>query len=227
MKFAKILAAGLMATSLAFAAEGEANEGAAKKASNIGVGVRAAFNYNSMYGLSDDWNVYADDADAPAGIGFEAGLAAKFQVLPFMQFTPEVLFNYAALSQDDGDITRDFKQMGIEIPLLLRVNPLMGLFLTVGPTLEFNVSDEEKVDFGTMTIKGVGNVTHDWDEGFERNSFQFGLTLGAGYYFMDQFYADFRLNMGFTEVYKGESILVDLSGGKQMTYKIGLGYWFM
>ncbi len=223
MNITKTLAAGLMAASLAFAAEGDAP---AKKGMDMSVGARLAFNYNMMYGLADDWNIYADDADAPSGIGFEGGLAIKMQVLPFMQFTPEILFNYASLNQDDGDITRDFTQMGIEIPLLIRVNPVAGAFLTVGPTLEFNVSDEEKIDFGVMK-NGAGSFTHKFAEGFDRKSFQFGLTLGVGYYFIDQLYADFRMNMGFTEVYEGESPLVSLSDGKQMTFKFGVGYWFM
>ena len=221
MNIAKTLAAGLLAGSIAFAAEGDT----AKK-NNVSVGVRAAFNYNMMYGLDDDWNVYADDADAPSGIGFEGGIALKLQVLPFMQFTPEILFNYGSLSQDDGDIERDFTQMGIEIPLLLRVNPVAGVFLTVGPTFEFSVSDKEEIDFGTMT-NGAGSFTHKFDEGFDRKAFQFGLTLGAGYNITDHFYADFRMNLGLTDVYEGESALVSLDGGKQMTIKFGLGYWFI
>lgn len=231
MKLSKIFAAGLLAASVSFAQEGEqANNNASKSFNDnqFGVGARAAFNYNKMYGLADDWNVYADNEDAPAGIGFEAGLAARLQIFPFMQFTPEVLFCYGKLTQDDGDMEREFKQMSIEFPLLFRINPIDKFYLTVGPNLELNISDEIHINSGEMTLAGTDETFyHEFPEDYDRNGFLMGVTFGAGYYVYKGLSIDFRMNMGLTDVYDGESLLIDLSGGKQMTFKFGLGYWFM
>ncbi|MBR6316926.1 MAG: PorT family protein [Fibrobacter sp.] len=229
MKFlSKAIATTLLAASCLFAQQDEATQQAKPAQKDFGVGIRGAFNYNMMYGLDNDWNVYSDndDDDTPSGIGFEVGLAVRLQLLPFMQFTPEVLFNYAGLSQDDGTMERTFKQMGVEFPLLLRVTPIDKLYLAVGPNIELNVSDEVKLESGTMENE-AGTFHHDFPEAFERKSVQFGLTFGAGYNIIDRLSADFRMNMGMTEVYKGESLLISLKGGKLMTFKFGLGFWFM
>lgn len=242
MKISKILAAGLFATAIATAQEANTQKPGA------GVGIRAAFNYNMMYGLSDEWNVYAEeDDDTPAGIGFEGGLVARLQLLPFLQFTPEVLFNYTNLKQDDGDTDREFKQMGIEIPVLLRVTPIDKIYLAIGPTFEFNISDEEHLNSGDMEVLGE-KYHHEYPEGYDRNTLQFGLTMGFGYYIVNRVSVDVRLNLGLSEVYEGKllydkdgnpkmdpltgeqakgSQLIDLSDGKQMTIKFGLGFWII
>ncbi|MCQ2054802.1 MAG: PorT family protein [Fibrobacter sp.] len=238
MKISKVLAAGLFATTLSMgapmdnASDSQADYNATEQVKaqkpglNPGVGIRIAFDYNTMIGLSDEWNNYADNADAPAGIGFEGGLAFRLQLLPFMQFTPEVLFSYTNLKQDDGDCEREFKQTSLQVPVLLRVNPIKGFFLTVGPSFEFNLSDDEHINSGEMKAAG-DSYYHEFPEGYEKNSVLFGLTLGAGYNIMDWFYADFRVNLGMSEAYKGESLLISLDDGKLMSFKFGIGFWFM
>ncbi|MCR5377627.1 MAG: PorT family protein [Fibrobacter sp.] len=243
MKISNLFAAGLLATSIATAAEGEDQTSTPAKKSEpsfFSVGVRAAYNYNTMFGLSDEWNIYADDAEEPSGNGFEGGLAIRLQLLPFMQFTPEVLFNYTKLTQDDGDTDREFEQMGVEIPVLLRVTPIEWVYLVVGPTIEFNVSDEEHLNSGEMDAAG-DKYYHEFPEGYDRKAVQFGLTLGiGGYAIPNRLSFDIRLNLGmFNDVYEGRTLkdssgkeykgskLIDLSGGKQMAFKFGLGFWFM
>ena len=220
----KFLAASLLAATCAFAQEQQAEP--AKK-SDFGVGVRGAFNYTTMYGLDNDWNVYGESDDTPPnGLGFEAGLAVRLQLLPFMQFTPEVLFNYAKLTQDDGKMERKFKQMGIEFPLLLRITPIDKLYLAAGATVELNISDEAKLESGVME-NAAGKFEHDFPEDYDRKTVQLAFTFGVGYNIVAGLTADFRMNMGLNDVYEGESLLIDLKGGKQMTFKFGLGYWFM
>lgn len=196
----------------------------------FGVGIRGAFNYNMMYGLGEEWYVYNDSEEdiAPSGIGFEAGLAIRLQLLPFMQFTPEVLFEYAELSQEDGSMERTFKQMSVEIPLLLRVTPIDKLYFVAGPNLEISVSDEAELESGVMK-NAAGEFHHQFPEEIERKGFQFGITVGAGYYIFEGFSVDFRYNWGMSDVYEGYIIdkANELSSGKQMTFKFGLGFWFM
>jgi hypothetical protein len=143
-----------------------------------------------------------------------------------MQFTPEVLFNYAKLTQDDGKMERKFKQMGIEFPLLLRITPIDKLYLAAGATVELNISDEAKLESGVME-NAAGKFEHDFPEDYDRKTVQLAFTFGVGYNIVAGLTADFRMNMGLNDVYEGESLLIDLKGGKQMTFKFGIGYWFM
>jgi len=229
MHLSKAFSAALLAASVAMAQQPEMEQQPQKQAmNNFGVGIHAAFNYNTMFGLDDDWNIYSDsdDDDVPSGIGVEGGLSIRLQLLPFMQFTPEVLFNYAKLVQDDGKMDRKFTQMGIEFPLLLRITPIDKLYLAAGPNFELNVKDEAKLKSGEMKA-GTETFHHDFPEDYDRKSLQFGLTFGVGYYVIDKLSLDIRMNMGMNDVYEGESLLIDLKGGKQMTFKFGAGYWFM
>ena len=63
--------------------------------------------------------------------------------------------------------------------------------------------------------------------GLPRKTVQLAFTFGVGYNIVAGLTADFRMNMGLNDVYEGESLLIDLKGGKQMTFKFGIGYWFM
>jgi hypothetical protein len=198
--------------------------------SEFGVGIRGAFNYNMMYGLGEEWYIYNDSENdiAPSGIGFEVGLGIRLQLLPFMQFTPEVLFEYAKLSQEDGSMERTFKQMSVEFPLLLRVTPIEKVYFVVGPSIELNVSDETKLESGVME-NAAGKFEHDFPEEMNRKSVQFGITVGGGYYIVGGLSVDFRFNWGMTDVYEGYILSeeTELTSGKLNTFKFGIGYWFM
>lgn len=239
-KFTTILIASLLATSLSFAQQADTTiqddssiqSQSPKKSSlgDFGIGIRAAFNYNSIYGLNDDWNVYADESDPPSGIGFEAGLAGRMQIFPFLQFTPEFLISYSKLEQDDGDKgDREFSYYSFEIPVLFRVTPIPLLYLTAGPQLEFTLSDKASYNSGKMTPGdgSAGSFYHKFPEEFNRKSFLCGLTFGAGVSIIERINIDARMHLGFTEAYKGDSKLISLKKGKIMGFRAGLGFWFI
>ena len=61
MHLSKAFSAALLAASVAMAQQPEMDQQPQKKAmNNFGVGIHAAFNYNTMFGLDDDWNIYSD-----------------------------------------------------------------------------------------------------------------------------------------------------------------------
>jgi len=231
MKFlSKAIATTLLAASCLFAQQDEATQQAKPAQKDFGVGIRGAFNYNMMYGLGEEWYIYNDSENdiAPSGIGFEVGLGVRLQLLPFMQFTPEVLFEYAKLSQEDGKMERTFKQMSVEFPLLLRVTPIDKVYFVVGPNIELNVSDETELESGVMENE-AGKFEHTFPEKMDRKGVQFGITVGGGYYIVGGLSVDFRFNWGMTDVYEGYILNEDteLTSGKLMTFKFGIGYWFM
>ena len=194
----------------------------------IGVGVHAAFDYSFLYGLAEDWNM-GDDEDAPSGIGFEVGVQARFDIMHVLQFTPELNFRYTKLNQEDESCERNFRQMDLEVPLLVRGNVMNRFYIMAGPQLGISLSDKVSLDGDDANIGGgLGKISYSIEEDIEQKTFGFGVALGIGWYVYDKINIDFRMYLGLADMYDdGESILVDLDGAKQMTFKFGIGYWFI
>lgn len=98
---------------------------------NFGFGIHGAFDYSNLYGLAQDWDL-GEDEDAPAGIGFEVGIAFRIPMLPIIQFTPEIAYRMSKLKQEDEAYNRNFRQQDLIMPLYVRVMPLDWLYLGAG-----------------------------------------------------------------------------------------------
>ena len=240
MNISKIIAAGALATSLAVAQE-DANvadntASAPQKASTLnskmGVGAHIDFNYSFLNGLAQDWNM-GDETDAPAGFGFDAGIRGRIPMVDYLQFVPELNFHYAQLVQEDETAERKFTQIDLEIPLMMRATVLDMVYITAGVQITLNLSsdvkfEEEDVDIGG----GLGTMDMSFEEDIEQKGFGFGIVFGAGFFIMERLSIDAALVLGLTDVYENkeddeDAIFIKMDGGKQMTFKAGLGFWFM
>ncbi len=197
-----------------------------------GFGIHGDFNYSALTGLAQDWNM-GDETDAPAGIGFDVGLRGRLPLVDYLQFVPEINFHYALLIQEDETAERKFTQMDLEIPLMMRATVLDMLYITAGVQLTLNLSSDVKLDEADVEIGGgLGTINFSYEEEIEQKGFGFGIVFGAGFFIMERLSIDAALVLGLTDVYENKEedesrILVKMDGGKQMTFKAGLGIWFM
>jgi hypothetical protein len=197
--------------------------------SKMGVGAHIDFNYSFLNGLAQDWNM-GDETASPAGFGFDAGIRGRIPMVDYLQFVPELNFHFAALTQSDEAAERVFKQMDLEIPLTMRATVLDMLYIAAGVQLTLNLSskvtfEEEDIDMGG----GLGTTSMEFNEKIEQAGFTFGLLFGAGFFIMERLSIDAAFMLGLSDMYPDcESDLIEsMDGGKQMTFKVGVGYWFM
>lgn len=209
-----------------FALAQEASETNSKKDTPaIGLGARLAFGYGIIWGLEEDWSGGETD-EKPGGIDLEIGVMGRYEITPLIHFTPELLFRYASYSQDDDLGEREFDQMNIEIPLLVRANATPKFYAYIGPQLGLNINSDVSLN-AKVVDKVSGEITnHSIPDKVEQAVFGFSIVAGAGYYVMDKLGVDLRIGFGLTELYpdsKGK--FVDLNGAKDLSFKLGVNYW--
>lgn len=193
-----------------------------------GVGIHGNFNYSFLYGLSQDWNM-GDEEDAPAGIGFDFGFRGRIPMVNFLQFVPEINFHYAELSQQDETAERTFTQMDLEIPLTIRGVLMDCFYIAAGAQFTLNLSSDVKLEEADVDIGGgLGTLSMSFDEDIKQAGFGFGLVIGVGGIIMERLSIDASIVLGITSIYPDcDSELIDISDAKQMTFKVGAGFWFL
>ena len=219
-----VIACALMAATFTFAQD----EARSEKAPSFGFGARAAFDYALMYGFSDDdENVDAD----PKGIGFEAGIMLRAQMIPNLNFAPEINFSYVSTSHQYLEKDRTYMSMDLEIPLLIRGTVAERFYVTAGPQLNLNLSSDYDYDSEAEYI----------EEKVEPTTFTFGLAAGAGFNIVEGLFVDLRYYMGLMDLYPDVKSAEDtdnatevemysnisMKGAKMMKFKVGLSYWFL
>lgn len=181
-------------------------------ASAIEFGPHVGGNMTTMYG---------DDAEhATAGVGFNAGLAAKlaFKDSP-ISITPEVLID---MRNSGSDVDDDYSltEWALDIPVMIRCE-LLGLFyIEAGPSFNFNLSSSSE----TKVLKNT--VTTDYDSDV-LNTFEFGLNFGIGTNIISMLDIDFRVNMALTDFWAeqkvaGKTIQNDASS---LQFALGVSVW--
>ena len=230
MNIPKILAAGALASTFAFA-----QEGAAPKAdlnSKPGLGIHGDFNYSYLIGLPQDWYL-GDDADAPSGIGFDVGFRGRIPMASILQFAPEINFHYAQLAMDEEGCDHKFKQMDLEAPLMMRALVKDRFYVAAGVQLSLSLSNEVSLEQEDIKLgAGLGTTDFKYKENVEQAGFGFGLAFGVGGFVMERLSIDAGFVLGLTDTYPDvdpeENDLIDsMDGGKQMTFKVGAGFWFL
>lgn len=174
------------------------------------VGGHLALNFGTTIG--------EDNEDVPWGLGVNAGVAAKFTLIPMLDLAPEIDFEMRRASDDDATWTT----MAINIPVLLRVNVMPQLFLEVGPTVAFLLSSEMETE--VTELGGVATVSVDLgsDEIDVLETFELGLAAGAGFTVMPKLDLNFRVAMGLTSL-----VSDDFGEAKNLQLQLGGTYWFL
>lgn len=217
-KLSLIVAAVMLATGLSFA--------------QVHVGGRVAGTMSTFKGDDSD--------DAPWGVGFNAGVAAKYNVNEMIAVVPEVGIDFRRIADDEA--TASF--WVLNIPVLARISPVANLYVEAGPTIGFILSNDveydepsfDDADFGGYNLSDYGIDLDDMLDdagssgaGEDANTFEFGLAFGLGYSVLPNLDVNFRFAIGLTNLYedvKTEDYTFE-SDLQNMQVSIGATYWFM
>lgn len=192
----------------------------------IGIGARLAAGYSMIWGLGDDWEEDEDDDKKPGGLDLEGGVMGRIVLTPIIHFTPELLFHYGKLKHDNNYGKQEFSFMNVEIPLLIRANATTKFYAYAGAQPGFNIQNDASLKASVNKHIENGPNKQKFGKNVDQAAFGFGVVAGAGFYVVDKLSLDLRVYMGLTELYPdSESILVDLSGAKLLSFKFGANYW--
>lgn len=180
-------------------------------------GIKAGMNVSS---LSDD----ATLSDQGSKIGFNAGLFMNAPLAENFSIQPELLYSQMGEKYDQkiGSTTyaRSRHLDYITIPVMFQYKATPAFYLEAGPELGFLVSAKNKFtnESTNNTISESSNYKDDL------NGFNFGLGLGAGYYFTPNVGVTARYVAGLTDILKDRPSGSD--GVKNNVFQVGLAYKF-
>ena len=225
--FKKIILAALMVTSAAFA--------------QIGVGVRAASNVGTLYGddvKNTSWNV-----------GFNAGVAVKFDVLPIISIISglevdlrRIPEKYKTVDEYEGkdfgaedvgvfsidwDREEDLTMWYLDIPVFARFNFVPMFHFDFGAYFAFNLYSSIHYKYTASYEGRSAPESGDVDITEVVKTFDAGLLAGAGVSILPgTLDIDFRLALGFVGVdladENSEAVWVN-----HLRMQLGATFWFL
>jgi len=160
------------------------------------------------FGLKAGLNISTvSNMDANSKAGFYGGAFANIPVAQDFSVQPEVLYSGmgAKSKYNSSDkLNLDY----IAVPVMFQYNALPNLYLEAGPQFGFLIS-----------AKGRNNI----DVKDNLKTFDFGLGLGAGYYFTQNIGVNVRYVAGLTDIAKNR---IGGDSSKNGVFQVGLAYKF-
>ncbi|MGU3375162.1 porin family protein [Chryseobacterium sp. M5A1_1a] len=204
-----ILGLAVTAGTLAFAQQ--------KTSSNpVTFGVKGGMNVSS---LSKDSGL----DDQKSKIGFNAGVFANIPVAASFSIQPEVLYSQYGNKSDFTALGTKYsastKLDYIAVPVMFQYNALPNLYLEAGPEFGFMVSAKNKLK---NESNGDSSTSDNYKDNF--NTFNFGIGLGAGYYFTPNLGITARYVAGLTDIAKNRPNGSDAV--RNNVFQVGLAYKF-
>lgn len=187
----------LVAGTFSFAQKTSSNTASS---SPVRFGIKAGLNVSSF-----------TDSDSKSKAGFYGGVFANIPVAQDFSVQPEVMYSgMGAKYSANTDLKANLDY--ISVPVMFQYNALPNLYLEAGPQFSFLMSAKAKYNSNSTDIK----------DGLK--TFDFGLGLGAGYYFTPNIGVNLRYVAGLTDINK------DRPGGTDSTkngvFQVGLSYKF-
>ena len=177
-------------------------------------GVKGGMNVSS---LSDD----ATLSDQESKIGFNAGVFMNAPIAENFSIQPEVLYNNLGAKLTEDSETSTLNLDYVTVPVMFQYNATPNFYLEAGPEFGFLVNSKVKSD--NEFTEAIGNEIYKKDN---MNSFNFGLGLGAGYYFTPNIGITARYVAGFTDVTKENSDVTTNAKNRNNTFQAGLAFKF-
>jgi len=218
-----ILGIAVLSTTLAFA---QTTPSSSSSMSSVRFGVKAGMNVSS---LSKD----AGLEDQKSKIGFNAGVFANIPVAESFSIQPELLYNQLGSKVENsytiaGITTRESYSTNfdyITVPVMFQYNFVPNFYLEAGPEFGLMVGAKNK---GDRTTTGGGTTTMvSYTDDIDKdnlNTFNFGVGIGAGYYFTDNLGVTARYVAGVTDVAKDRPSGSDAI--RNNNFQVGLAYKF-
>ncbi|WP_160137738.1 porin family protein [Chryseobacterium sp. c4a] len=203
-----ILGLAVTASTLAFAQT--------TSSSPVAFGVKGGMNVSSL-----SKNNGLDDQKSK--IGFNAGVFANIPVATSLSIQPEVLYSQYGNKSDytlaGTKYSASTKLDYITVPVMFQYNALPNLYLEAGPEFGFMVSAKNKFK---NESSGQSSTTDNFKDNL--NTFNFGIGLGAGYYFTPNLGITARYVAGLTDIAKDRPSGSDAV--RNNVFQVGLAYKF-
>lgn len=204
-----ILGLAVTASSLAFAQQTPSSS-----SNPVTFGVKGGMNVSS---LSKDEGL----DDQKSKIGFNAGVFANIPIAESFSVQPEVLYSQYGSKADQTIFGTKYsastKLDYIAVPVMFQYNLIPNLYVEAGPEFGFLVSAKNK-----LKNENNGNSTTSDNYKDRLQTFNFGVGLGAGYYFTPNLGITARYVAGVTDIFKensGDAV-------RNNTFQVGLAYKF-
>ena len=191
----------------------------------LGLGlVAGTFAFAQSFGIKGGMNVssLSNDGgldDSKSKIGFNAGVFMNAPIAESFSIQPEVLYSQYGSKVESTVLGNKFSSARkldyITVPVMFQYNATPAFYLEAGPEFGFLASAKQKA-----TGNNNSSITELNKDNF--NTFNFGVGLGAGYYFTPNVGLTARYVAGFTDTYKdnnGDAI-------KNNVFQVGLAYKF-
>lgn len=160
----------------------------------IGVGLKGGLNFAKL-----------DASGASSKTGFHLGAFAKLMITDKIGIQPEAFYSIQGSNLDAGTISQELNINYLQVPVLLRFNPISILNIHAGP--QFGILLKAESDSGGVTT----NIKDDL-----KNS-DFAIAVGAG--------LDLPMGLSLALRYvKGVSEVADDSSDKNNMFQISVGY---
>ncbi|WP_144283721.1 porin family protein [Chryseobacterium echinoideorum] len=164
----------------------------------------------TRFGLKAGLNLSSINIDGFKGkAGIYGGIFANIPLGTSVSVQPEVLYNNAGAKVEDmSDVKLNLDY--ISVPVMIQYNIMPELYLEAGPQFGVAINKEVKTDAGSADVKDLFR------------NFDFGVGLGAGYYFTN--------NIGITARYVAG--LIDISHNnpnefiRSQVFQVGLACKF-
>ncbi|PRB03610.1 opacity protein [Chryseobacterium sp. MYb7] len=179
-------------------------------------GVKGGMNVSS---LSKDSGL----DDQKSKIGFNAGVFANIPLAASFSVQPEVQYsqygNKSNYTIGNTKFSASTKLDYITVPVMFQYNLIPNLYVEAGPEFGFMVSAKNKFKNEST---GQSNTTDNYKDNL--NTFNFGIGLGAGYYFTPNLGLTARYVAGLTDVAKNRPSGSDAT--RNNLFQVGLAYKF-
>jgi len=162
------------------------------------------------FGLKAGLNISTiSNSDANSKAGFYGGVFANIPVAQDFSVQPEVLYSgMGAKAKENSNVKLNTDY--IAVPVMLQYNLISNLYVEAGPQFGFLISAKGKVNGNSVDVK----------DNFK--TFDFGLGLGAGYYFTQNIGVNVRYTAGLSDIPKNNTDDASRNG----VFQIGLAYKF-
>ena len=180
-------------------------------------GIKAGMNVSS---LSKDSSL----SDQGSKIGFNAGLFMNAPLAENFSIQPELLYSQMGekYNQTIGSTTyaRSKHLDYVTVPVMFQYKATPAFYLEAGP--EFGLLVSAKNKFTNESTNNTINESANYKD--DLNTFNFGLGIGAGYYFTQNVGLTARYVAGLTDVAKNRPSGSDAT--RNNVFQVGLAYKF-
>jgi opacity protein-like surface antigen len=185
--------------------------------SDVRFGIKAGMNVSS---ITND----AGLEDQGSKIGFNAGVFATIPVAESFSIQPEVLYTQYGDKYDQVILGNRYSFARnldyIAVPVMFQYNFIPNFYLEAGPEFGFLVSAKNK----TKNETNNNTITESDNYKDSLNTFNFGIGIGAGYYFTDNIGVTARYVAGVTDLAKDRPANRDAI--RNNVFQVGLAYKF-